>query len=104
MQEFEIADKIYFIMKGTVEAIAHDKTTVLAVMEDGSFFGEVGVLITGIRTCSIRSKSSCLFYTISKRMIIQILKKHPLQTRVLFTIASQRYKITEDLKASSKTK
>lgn len=65
-------------MKGTVEALAHDKKAVLSILEDGSFFGEVGVLITGIRTCSIRSKTSCLFYTISKRMIIQILKKHPL--------------------------
>ena len=88
VQQFEIADKLYFIMKGVVEVLANDKATILTVMEEGFFFGEVGILITGTRTCSVRSRTSCLFYTISKNNMISILYKHPLQTRVLFAIAS----------------
>lgn len=41
-----MATKFYFIKSGIVQVIATDGKTPIALMGEGSFFGEVGVLLT----------------------------------------------------------
>jgi len=65
------------------------------VLEEGFFFGEIGVLVTGTRTASVRAKTSCLFYSIEKDSLLEILNRHPTPTRVLLAIASQRHQAGE---------
>lgn len=35
-------------------------------MSDGTYFGEIGVLLTEKRTCFVKSKTVCVFFTIEK--------------------------------------
>jgi CRP-like cAMP-binding protein len=44
---------MYFIRKGIVKIIANDNHTVIALMNEGSYFGEIGILITKKRTVSV---------------------------------------------------
>lgn len=56
--------------------LATDNKTVLSELDVGFFFGEIGLLITGTRTCSIRAKTSCMFYTIEKEQLLEILANY----------------------------
>jgi len=53
----DIAEEIFFIKKGVVEVLATDNHTVIAYLTEGSYFGEIGVLLTGVRSVTIKSKT-----------------------------------------------
>ena len=40
----ELADKFYLIKRGKVEIIATDHSTLIAILEEGAYFGEIGLL------------------------------------------------------------
>lgn len=46
----DIADEMYFIKNGLVEIQATDNSTVIAYMSEGSYFGEIGILLLGTRS------------------------------------------------------
>ena len=50
----EVATKMYFINSGVVEILASDNMTVLAYQTQGCYFGEIGVFLTGKRSCSVK--------------------------------------------------
>ena len=95
----EIAEEMYFISKGLVSVIATDNTTLIASLNEGSYFGEIGILITNIRTVSIKALALCLFYTIRKDDLLKILDLYPDQMAFLMAVAKQRMLTTnpEDL-------
>ena len=97
-----VARDMYFISKGFVEVLATDNKTVLAYMGEGSYFGEIGVLLTGKRTVSVRTKTACIFYTVSGDDLTKILESFPEQLKFLRALARQRLETThpEDLMAS----
>ena len=73
LKQYEIAEHMFFVVKGIVEVYASDNQTVLSVLGEGAFFGEIGILVTGARTCSVKAKTSCLFYIIDKKDFVPIL-------------------------------
>ena len=50
----EVANKMYFINSGVVEILATDNSTILAYQGAGCYFGEIGVFLTGKRSCFVR--------------------------------------------------
>ena len=44
---------MYFIKSGIVQVLATDNKTIIAFMSEGTYFGEIGILLTQKRTCSI---------------------------------------------------
>jgi CRP-like cAMP-binding protein len=68
---------MYFIRKGVVKVLANDNKTTLAFMGEGSYFGEIGVLITKKRTVSVKAKTICIFFTIPQEELIEILEAFP---------------------------
>jgi CRP-like cAMP-binding protein len=60
----EIADKMYFIQEGFVEIICTDNVTPIAFFGRGSYFGEIGVLITGKRSVSVKTRTNSVLYYI----------------------------------------
>lgn len=86
----EVADKIYFIKNGIVQIIATDNKTCLAYMSEGTYFGEIGVLLTEKRTCYVKSKTVCVFFTIGKDDIKTALEGFPVQDKFLKSVARQR--------------
>ena len=62
----EIAETFYFIKKGKVEIIATDNSTRIAVLEDGSYFGEIGLLLTKHCTATVKALTNCILATLDK--------------------------------------
>jgi len=99
VQQGEVATKFYFIKTGIVQVIATDGRTPIAIMSEGSFFGEVGVLLTQRRSCSIFAKTLSVFLTVKKEELVEILSHYPVTLKYLESVGKQRLKTThpEDL-------
>jgi len=69
----EDADKMYFIHSGYIEILCKNNVSPLVYFGKGGYFGEIGVLITGKRTVTVRSKSDAVIYYIEKPDLLQIL-------------------------------
>ena len=50
----EVATNLYFIHSGIVQIIATDNKTTIAFQGSGCYFGEIGLLLTGKRSCSVK--------------------------------------------------
>ena len=74
----EVATKMYFVNSGVVEVLATDTRTVLAYQGPGCYFGEIGVFITGKRTCSVRIKQSAILFKIGKEKLLTMLQTFPM--------------------------
>ena len=42
----EVATEMFFIKSGIVQVLSTDNKTVIAYMSEGTYFGEIGVLLT----------------------------------------------------------
>lgn len=98
----EVATQIYFINSGLVEVLATDNYTPLAYQGSGCYFGEIGVLITGKRSCSVKIKKSAILSTISKHELLKMLENFPMQAKFLRAVGRQRLQTThvEDLRGT----
>lgn len=74
----EVATKMYFINSGIIEVLASDTRTVLAYQGPGCYFGEIGVFITGKRTCSVKIKQSAILFKIDKEALMKMLQMFPM--------------------------
>ncbi len=63
-------------------------------MESGSFFGEIGILLTGKATAYVIAKTNILLMAIKKDILLDIFSKFPEQKNYLINVAKQRYKIS----------
>jgi CRP-like cAMP-binding protein len=68
---------MFFIKKGFIEILASDERTIVAYLGEGSYFGEIGVLLTGKRTVSVKSKTPCIFFIIEKDDLVNTLDNYP---------------------------
>jgi len=73
----EIADKMYFVQEGNLEVLATDHFTTIAFLGSGAYFGEIGVLITGKRSLSVKALSNILCYTVKNHDFLAILEEFP---------------------------
>jgi CRP-like cAMP-binding protein len=87
MMKGEMANHMYFIKSGIVEIIATDNKTAIAFQSEGTYFGEIGVILDMKRTCSVKSRTASIFYYISKKKLLSVLEKHPLQFKFLRGVA-----------------
>lgn len=69
---------MYFIKSGIVQVMATDNQTIIAFMSEGSYFGEIGVLLTKKRTCFVKARTDCVFFTIKGDDLIHALETFPL--------------------------
>lgn len=79
----EIADKMYFVQEGSLEVLATDHFTTIAFLGSGAYFGEIGVLITGKRSLSVKALSNCMCYSVKSEDFLEILEEYPEQTQFL---------------------
>ena len=79
----DMADNLFFILQGQVEILAPDNETPLAYQSKGSYFGEIGVLLTGVRTASVRIIITSILFYIEKNELIAILDNYPKQAKFL---------------------
>lgn len=73
----EPADKMYFIHSGYVEVLCKNGNDPLVYFGKGDYFGEIGLLLTGTRSVSVKSKSNAVVYYIMKDDLHLLLKSFP---------------------------
>jgi len=73
----EVADRLYFIHQGLVEILASDNRTPIAYQGKGCYFGEIGCLITGKRSVSVKIRSTSILYFIEKEQLVELLEAYP---------------------------
>lgn len=86
----EIADGMYFIRSGVVECLTADTNDTIAYLEDGNYFGEIGVLLQDRRSISTRAKYTTICEFITKDQLLDKLKRFPEHEKYLKKVAHQR--------------
>jgi CRP-like cAMP-binding protein len=79
MKKGDIANAMYFLVKGTVQAVDEYSTKVFATFEPGSFFGEIGLLMKNTtRTATIKCASpDVLVFSCEKKNLDRIIEDYP---------------------------
>ncbi|KAJ3074734.1 hypothetical protein HDU98_010419 [Podochytrium sp. JEL0797] len=88
----EASDAMYFILKGAVEVVGPDGA-INAEIGNGSFFGEVGVLLGMKRTASIRSKGESNLFKLTKKDLDDAVVEYPIMKSVLKVAADERFEL-----------
>jgi CRP-like cAMP-binding protein len=68
-----MASKMYFIQSGVCEVESVGSRHPLKFMTKGGYFGEIGVLLTGKRTCSVVVRTTTILQAIKKEDLDDIL-------------------------------
>ena len=95
----DLADEMYLICRGKVEVI-DDAGNVISTLEDGEFFGEIGLLMSIPRTATVRTKTLCDLFVLHRSDFIHILNDHPQFAETITKVAKERYEVVitrEDL-------
>lgn len=88
------AEKMYFVHSGYIEILCKNGVSPMVYFGKGAYFGEIGVLITGKRSVSVRSKSNSVVYYINKPDLLKLLEMFPDQRKFLTEVAKQRLQTT----------
>ncbi|CAG9319774.1 unnamed protein product [Blepharisma stoltei] len=94
IRQGDYAEELFFIKIGTVEVIAADSETIIAYLEEGDYFGEIGVLLDQRRSLSVRSYNATMISSISKNDLMPVLQNYPEYHEFLKNVAEQRLKTT----------
>jgi len=94
--EGEAADKFYIIVRGRVEVTrgAGDEQTVLAILDDGDYFGEMGLLQDVPRNATVRTLTECSCLVLDKEHFRGVVARVPRLREELMARMSKRASMT----------
>ncbi|KAJ1340751.1 hypothetical protein BSLG_004845 [Batrachochytrium salamandrivorans] len=88
--------EMYFLAHGRVQIVSADGNTVYDSVEEGGFFGEVGVVRGVNRTASVRVDSPvCGLLVLSADAMRKALNKYPENFQLVVLAADKRYHLAE---------
>ncbi|SDK50283.1 cAMP-activated global transcriptional regulator CRP [Microbulbifer yueqingensis] len=82
-------ESLYFIMRGSVTVLIEDdegREMIVAYLNDGDFFGEMGLFDQDTRSAWVRTKTECEVAEISYSKFQELTRQHP---EFLFSLATQ---------------
>lgn len=82
------ADEMFFLVKGHAGIYYGSKLVV--VIEEGSYFGEIGCIMGGIRRAGVRALSLCELQALSRRNLNILLAEYPEVGDELKRVAAER--------------
>ncbi|KAK3754984.1 hypothetical protein QZH41_004423 [Actinostola sp. cb2023] len=90
-------DSMYFIHEGQVEVVSeHEIPIVFDTMGSGRFFGEISIVFSCPRTASIRTKTNCDVFVLTKADLDEVLTHYPLiKTKILETAEERQRMVAE---------
>jgi voltage-gated potassium channel len=80
---------MYFLTKGQAEVLRGDPPQRLAVLREGSFFGELAILSDAPRAATIRSLTDVEVYALRRDAVLQLARLHVEFNRYLQDAAKQ---------------
>lgn len=93
------ADEMYFLVKGTAGVFYGSK--LVAVVSEGSYFGEIGCLMGGIRRAGVKAFQTCELQALSRRNLNILLVEYPEVADELKQVARDRASIASKGKSRS---
>ena len=76
VHEGDVGDEMYFLTKGQVEALRGDAPQQVAVLREGSFFGELAILRDAPRAATIRALTDVEVYALRRDGVIELARAH----------------------------
>ena len=86
-------DKLFVIVRGSVEVVhapGSGPSTLLGILEDGDYFGELALLDEAPRSGTVRTRSPCLFLTLARQQFHRLLAEVPHLRADLERVAAAR--------------
>ena len=79
ISEGDPGDSMYVIQEGTVEVIqmVNQKSIHLAFLQEGDFFGEIGMFVDGVRSATVRAMGKVRILTIDKKNFLRRIHEDP---------------------------
>lgn len=102
IHEGDFGDEMYFVRNGRVEVCSKDGKIVYTTLHEGSFLGEMSLLLNDRRTASVRAITHCNLYLLTRTDFEDVLKDYPEYFRSMKIIAEARMAETNKLKDSAR--
>ena len=83
---------MYIISTGTVEVVSENEIDVYATLSEGSFVGEMALVLEQPRTANVRTREYCDLYILEKEDFDNVLKNHPSFAKFITKITNERLK------------
>lgn len=102
-EQGDAANEMYFLRRGEVAVVAPNSEEILVKLADGSYFGEIGVLVDhGKRMFSIKALKKCEYYMLTKDDLDWVTEKFPEYRDVLRLAAMERLEKSNNVLKNSK--
>jgi glucose-6-phosphate 1-dehydrogenase len=88
----DMGREMYLLVRGEVE-VMEESGSVVKVLKDGAFFGEIALLLMTPRNATIRAKASCDMLVLDKADFDRILNDHPRFAEGVAKVARDRYSV-----------
>ena len=103
IHEGQNAERMFFINVGSVHVMAPHALYHVAVLEQYSYFGEIGLLVThGRHSTTIRARKRCQLSTLSKENVIKLLNVFPNFNMAFRREALRRMKLSQKAMAKAR--
>ena len=89
LHEGDVGDEMYFLTKGHVEVLRSGVPEPLAVLREGSFFGELAILRDAPRAATIRALNEVEVYALGRDAVLQLARAHEEFGRYLKIVAEE---------------
>lgn len=76
VHEGDVGDEMYFLTRGQVEVLRGEPAERLAVLREGSFFGELAILTDAPRAATIRALTDVEVYALRRDGVLDLAKAH----------------------------
>ena len=100
----EDAKSMYWILRGSVKVTSPDGEVIHATLNEGAYFGEIGILFNRPRTATVIAETKVLVGVLTSENLNQVLPEFPLVERHIRDEAQERLAMQEKKKRQSLTK
>jgi len=83
-------DRMYFINRGSVEILSIDDQNIVAVLQEGSFFGEMALINQEVRNATVRTQDFCELVYLEHSALKEVMKRFPDFSTEIERIARER--------------
>ena len=97
----DTGSEMFFLVHGRLEVIAPDGKTVVHILKDGEYFGEIALFKNQPRNASVRAISFCDLYSLPRDSFLKVLESHPEFAEEVEQIADEREKAMQEHKWTS---
>ncbi|XP_068721829.1 uncharacterized protein [Montipora capricornis] len=106
VRQGDMGQEMYFVHRGLVEVVSdHADPVIIDVMGEGGFFGEISLMFSCPRTASVRAKTNCDLFVLTKKDLDEVLTHYPQISKKLRETAEERQGIVAERdKASAEKK